>query len=192
MSFPWQHKQVQPNTKKVALGLALGIGLSLSLGACSSTPDEAPLQCPEVSILSDGADLVRFVPGANYNLANIVHEESIDGFKGECEHNIDDQMMSVEITPQFVSRKGVANTTSMARFEYFVAITDNKGALINKRRFPATITYPAGIEVMAWKDEAPITLSLPMKESDLPTKWHIFIGLQLNRGELEYIKNRAR
>ncbi|MCK5165698.1 MAG: hypothetical protein KAQ66_00210, partial [Rhodospirillaceae bacterium] len=112
-----RHQQYRRRTVKPVM-LAL---LALGLGACASTLD-ASLECPEVSIINDGAELVKFTPGSGQSARNVIHEESFDGFKGTCEHNLDDEIMSVEITPQIISRKGPANSDGMARFEYFVAL----------------------------------------------------------------------
>ena len=182
-----RHQQYRRRTVKPVM-LAL---LALGLGACASTLD-ASLECPEVSIINDGAELVKFAPGSGQSARNVIHEESFDGFKGTCEHNLDDEIMSVEITPQIISRKGPANSDGMARFEYFVALTDSRGTLINKQRFPVTLTYEDGSEGMLWQDEAPVTLSLPLKDGESPAKWRIFMGLQLTRADLEFIKRARR
>ena len=173
-------------SKPIALAL-----LALGLGACASTLD-ASLECPEVSILGDGAELVQFAPGAKRTADNVIHEESFDGFAGSCEHNIDDEIMSMEITPQIISRKGPANSDGMARFEYFVALTDSRGLLINKQRFPVTLAYEDDSAGMAWQEEDPITITLPLKDGEAPTKWRIFMGLQLTRADLEFIKSQQR
>lgn len=166
--------------------------LALGVGACSSVTTDKSLQCPKVSIIADGASFVKFTPGAGRSANNVMHEESFDGFKGGCEHNLDDEILSVEITPQITSRKGPANSDGTARFEYFVALTDSKGRLINKQRFPVVLTYEDDSEGMAWQDEVPITLTLPLKDGESPTKWRIFMGLQLSRADLEFIRGRQK
>ncbi|MDH5488324.1 MAG: hypothetical protein OEX17_00125 [Rhodospirillaceae bacterium] len=167
-----------------------GIGLSVGLAGCSTTTNDTTLECPEVSILSDGSNLVRFAPGGASVEQNIIHEELFSGFRGSCEHNIDDAVMNVEIIPQIASIKGPANTDGMARFDYFVALSDSRGTIINKQRFPVTITYPDGLDETLWQEEIPVILTLPLKDGESAAKWRVFIGLQLSRDELNYVKAR--
>ncbi|MCK5547137.1 MAG: hypothetical protein KAI27_07165 [Rhodospirillaceae bacterium] len=185
--YGYRAAHVARATKTAMLAL-----LVLGVGACSSVTLDNSLQCPEVSIIADGANFVQFAPGSGRGANNIVHEESFDGFKGTCEHNIDDEIMVVEITPQITSMKGPANSDNTARFEYFVALTDSKGQLINKQRFPVSLIFDDDSEGMAWQDETPITLTLPLKDGESPTKWLIFMGLQLSRADLEFIRGRQK
>ncbi|MDH5187817.1 MAG: hypothetical protein OEW37_02535 [Rhodospirillaceae bacterium] len=176
-------KHSAKNVKYLTLAL-LGVGLV----GCSSVSNDTTLQCPEVSIISDGAELIRFASGQPAVAQNIIHQESFEGFAGSCEHNIDDAIMSVEIIPKIFSAKGPANMDGTARFDYFVALSDSQGAIINKQRFPVNLTYLDDSSEILWQEDVPVTLTLPLKDGESVTKYRIFIGLQLSRDELKYIK----
>lgn len=183
------HYQGQKKTNYLAARVSVLAMLGVfALAGCSTVTNDKSLQCPEVLILSDGAELVSFTPGKSATAQNIAHEELFNGFKGTCEHNIDDGIMSIEIIPQFISTKGPANSENTARFEYFVALSDSNNKVINKQRFPVTLTYPEKSDEMVWNEDTPVTLTLPLKEGESAAKWRIFLGLQLSREELQYIK----
>ncbi|MDH3336068.1 MAG: hypothetical protein OEL50_05435 [Rhodospirillaceae bacterium] len=188
MKYSGQKRNIPITVKYLTVAL-LGIGMGIGLAGCSTTTNDTSLECPEVSILSEGSNLVRFAPGTRAAEQNIIHEELFDGFGGSCEHNIDDGVMSVEIIPQITSIKGPANTDGMARFEYFVALSDDRGKIINKQRFPVTITYPDDSGQTVWQEEIPVVLTLPLKDGESAAKWRVFMGLQLTRDELKYTKS---
>lgn len=182
---------MKPASKRLGpIGLSLVAALLLS--ACASdTVEENPLVCPETAILAQGAKLVRFQPGPGRDIIDVVHQETIEGFDGACEWDENDDgagTLRVEISPRIRSDRGPANTDGLARFEYFVALTNASGKVINKQRFPVSLSYPGSVGQIMWQDEIPVSMALPLKAGETAGKWRIFISLQLTREDLEFIR----
>ncbi len=182
----------QRPTRTALLGLA-----ALALGACSQIAKtkeaitQAPLVCPRVSILSEGSELVRFAVGPGQSAENILHREIFIGFTGACEimtNEAGNEELVVEISPQIASERGPGNFDGAARFEYFVALTDSAKRLITKQRFEASVQYGGEARRQLWTEPMPAVVTIPLRPGESSEKWLIFIGLQLTRSELEYMR----
>ena len=187
-------KRLAPPT----LGISLAILLTEMLAACAqfgetkTTENEAPLACPQVLILSEGAKLTRFAVGAGQNEKDILHREVILGYNGACEIVTDDDgatRLVMEISPEIASDRGPANFDGTARFEYFVALTDSAKRRIAKRRFVVNLEYGSDGR-QRWSDPEPAVITIPLKPGENGQKWIVFIGLQPTRAELEYMRSR--
>lgn len=165
----------------------LGV-LALGLGACS-TDTVAPRACPEILIPVDGAKLTRFKPGPGRDIVDVLHEEQVTGFGHLCEYDVDETgagSVTVSLLPAFDSTRGPASPSDQVQFEYFIAITDADKAVLDKKRFPAIIQFPANMSRVRWQPETPINMTIPLKAGQLGETFQIFLGLQMSREELEY------
>lgn len=164
------------------------LAAALGVGACSSDT-AAPPPCPEILIPVDGAKLTRFKPGGGRNVVDVVHEEKIVGFAHMCEYNTDETgagEITVLVAPDIESSRGPANESGQADFEYFLAIADQDKRILAKQRFPVTIPFSQSIPKVRWQNQDPNILHIPLKAGQNGTEFTVFVGLQLNREELEY------
>lgn len=176
---------VKSKLRAVLLGLA-----GLSLVACA-TEEVRPLPCPNIFIVSDGAKLTRFKPGPGRDIIDVLHEEEMTGFAHGCDYDIDDNgvgTLNVLVAPSILSSRGAANQTGDADFEYFVAITDSNKKVLNKKRFPVIIPYPKNFSRINWQTQTPHNLALPIKAGQNGADYEVYLGLQLSRTELEYLR----
>jgi len=175
---------------KFAFG-ALVLGLAgLTLGACA-TDNTTPPPCPNIFIISDGAKLTRFKPGPGRDIIDVLHEEEMVGFGQSCEYDTDETgagTVTVLVAPTILSTRGPANQSGEADFEYFVAITDSQKKIRDKARFPVILPYPQNMTRLHWQRETPHNLVLPLKAGQSGQDYEIFLGLQLNRAELDYLR----
>lgn len=176
---------------KFGIGVALLSFLGVGLGACTNTDKGAPPPCPSIRIISDGAKLTRFKPGAGQDIIDILHEETLTGFAQGCEYDTDATGagdLTVWLAPAITAVRGPANKTGDADFEYFIAITDSQKNVLDKQRFPVVVDFPQNLTKVPWQRETPHALNLPLKAGQNGRDFEIFIGLQLNRVELEYLR----
>lgn len=175
---------------RATLGVVL-LGLTgLSLTACT-TNDTPPPPCPNIYIIADGAKLTRFKPGPGRDIIDVLHEEEMVGFAQGCEYDTDETgagTLTVLVAPTIVSKRGPANQTGDADFEYFVAITDSEKRILDKERFQVVIPYPSTIPRISWQREDPHNLILPLKAGQSGQDYQIYLGLQLNHAELDYLR----
>ena len=175
--------------RKILLMGTLALGLAAVGAGCSSnTPTAAPL-CPEILIPADTAKLTRFKPGPGRDIIDVLHEEQITGFGHRCTFDTDATgagEVLVEVAPSIESTIGPTNPTKVAEFEYFLAVTDQDKTILDKARFPVTITFPANMSRVQWQRQDAISMRIPLQAGQRGEDFTIFLGLQLTREELEY------
>lgn len=173
--------------------LLILLGAGIFLSACTSNLEDT-LKCPGITVLDDTRTLTRMAsPGS----ANAAFVATVLGAAGTCEYDLDDRtktgMVEAEIAVTFAVSRGVALKSNVAAFDYYVAVTDSFGGILNKIIFPVQVTLPTGKNGATMKDD-PLTLIIPLKTSAQATgaykKYHIVVGLQLSPSELDYNQKR--
>ncbi|HEY9078435.1 hypothetical protein [Magnetovibrio sp.] len=167
--------------------------VGLGLGACTGDKPTPP-PCPDILIVADGAKLTRFKPGPGRDIIDVLHEEEIAGFAHSCEYDTDETgagELTVWLSPAIVSKRGPANQTGDADFEYIIATTDAQKNILYKGRYPLVLTYTENVPNLMWQRPEPHELVLPLKPGQTGEDYLIYLSLALNRVELEYQrKNR--
>jgi hypothetical protein len=184
-------------TTGLRIASLLGAGLIL-LSGCSAYDTlmgkEKPTpSCPRVSVLADAATLTRFRDGPGRDLIDIVFEGKIAGIDGGCEWDLDDDtgegVLVIQFSVILEAARGPADRTRRAGLDYFVALTDAKRKLIDKQIFKIPVEFPGNETRLRLKDDI-VTLKLPVKIGQAGGDFEVFVGFQVNRGELE--DNRRR
>lgn len=177
-------------SRTVQLGL---LGLT-ALGLVACAEEGPPPPCPEIRILGGAEKLTRFRPGQGRDIIDVVHEESMTGFKSYCEYEFEDDgssELTVLIVPQVISERGPANTSGKADFEYFIALTDSAKNVIKRDTFGLNLTYSPSVPRLSWQRPEPYEITLALKPEETGRKYRFYLGLKLSRDELEYqLKNR--
>ena len=173
-----------PSTLKTA---AFGL-LALGVAACS-TPDVAQPQCPDVVIPSDGSKLTRFKPGPGRAIIDVLFEATVTEYAQACEYNTDDTgagEVTVYIAPLIETERGPADQQGQATYEYFLAVIDSNKKVMEKARFPVTISFLQNMSRVRWQLKEPNVITIPLAAGQNGADFQVFIGLQLTRAELEY------
>ncbi len=171
--------------------LAGALGLVIMLGACDTLmgSSDAQLPCPSVSTLGDAAKITRFIEGPGRDLIDIDFAGKISHLSGKCFYEFDsdtgDQLLRVDIRPEFRMEKGAGNKTNQAQFEYFVSILDDQGNILQKQIFPFTTKYWKNRQ-FAKDEDGPVELSIQLSGEQSGQSINIFVGFQLTREELDY------
>ncbi len=166
---------------------------------CGLFGRDEPPPCPPISVLADGAELVRFAAGPGRDLIDVNFQGQVaDAFAG-CEYEIDDETetgtLTVEINPVFEVTRGPANHDRVAAFEYFVGLVEHKpdGPVIHSRpRFDVTVEFPGNQTTVQYLEETPVTIVVPLAAGQTGTDFEVFFGLQLSREELDYNRRRRQ
>jgi len=190
---PRTQRSVKSILSRPALIGLIGL-MGLGLGACATGDKIPPGPCPKILVVADAAKLTRFKPGPGRDIIDVLHEEEITGFAQACEYNVDDSgagELTVYIAPTIVSTRGPANQTDDADFEYFVAITDANKNILDKSLYPKVLPFVNSIPRVIWQKPEPHTYVLPLKAGQTGASYLVYLGMQLNRDELDYRrKNR--
>lgn len=112
--------------------LALIAALAAILAACS-----APTYvCPKPYILDQTGTLVRFAAAAAPSPQSLDFQADIEISSMTCEFK-DELLTDLEVNMglKFTAIRGPGNQSGEAEFQYFVAITDVRGNILNKKIF---------------------------------------------------------
>ena len=156
--------------------------LSLAVHACSGDDRRAERICPRVEILEHADRLTQFSAGPGRDLTDVVMRGRIAGFAGECE--VGESAVSVELVLRFALDRGPANRDGKGRFSHFVAIQEFHPAPAGKRVFPVEIAFQPGSGRTEFRDS--VAIEIPLGGQRSARDFNVFIGFQLDRGQLEY------
>ncbi len=176
--------------------------LALVLGGCSTIEamfgqDVPPPACPNVAVLPDAKDIVKFRPGQGRDLIDILYESELTNLSQSCVYDIDENTgegtLTVEIGVFIDIARGPANRDRKAEFAYFIVITDQSKKVLNKQRFPVKVAFPGNLSRLTWADDpdAPAIVLIPLKGGKIGRDFNIFVGFQLSPEELEFNRRRS-
>ena len=205
--------------KKILTG-GLLLGLSLIVTSCSwfskkEVEDKVP--CPHVAVISDADIFVAFQPGEKWDQKTILYESQISGIKSACDFqdkkkkkakkikaNEDKtvkgpQTLIAAISLSFATRITTRHKGRNAVLEYFVAITDKDGNVLNKNTFRTVPPKPKKpLKSKIKKDrfvrfsDKPVRLKIPLKPGQSGHDFMVFAGFQLTPKLLELNRRRHR
>ena len=172
---------------------------AVAAGGCALFDKDEPPPCPPISVLAEGAQLVRFAVGAGRDLIDVDFEGRVADALAGCEYDIDDETetgtLTVEINPIFEVTRGPANRDRTAVFEYFVGLVEHRtdSPVIHSRpRFDVTVEFPGNQTVVQYVEDTPVTIVVPLAAGQSGSDFEVFLGLQLSRDELDYNRRRRQ
>lgn len=177
-----------------AVGLALaGCGVYDSMSE-SLFGKEKPLPCPRVSLLPEGASVIKFRPGPGRDIIDIVYQGKILDVLRSCEYDIDDDTKagSVAVVVSLVigAERGAADRQKRADFTYFVAVIDGKRTVLNKNAFNVAFEFPGNRSRVTWTDDDGVNLNIPLKTGQSGSEFEVIVGFQMSREEMEFNRRR--
>jgi len=160
-----------------ALLAVLGLVLSACLGG------EAQV-CPKPLVLDQTGELVRFFPGGPTTVNNLDFQAEIKVKRMECGYT-DDLLTILEVNMdlEIAAVRGPANTSREAELQYFVAITDVRGTILNKQVFDVDIDLgPVGETVT---EEEGIWQKFQFQRGQSGEAYRVWTGFQMSDRDLE-------
>ena len=176
-----------PVRRRVAVALAVA-GVSLLAYACSGDDRFAQRICPRVQILEYADSLTEFASGPGRDVTDVVLKGRLVNVDGEC--IVEKDAVELDLVVEFTVERGPANRTRKGRFAYFVAIPEFHPTPRGKRVFPVEIEFDSGINRVLYRDE--IAIEIPLTGKRGSTDFNLFVGFQLDRGQLEFNRSDGR
>ncbi len=172
------------------MGLRTGILLAATAAALSACakPDAFAPACPQLSLLSDGADLTRFT-GNGRDLTDLVLDAHLVAVPASC-HWADDTHKRVEAKLQITMtvNRGPAMPGRAIDVPYFVAVSEND-VIFDKQVYSGRVDFPANTDRLTLTTSE-ISLLLPVSHEKSAAAYRITVSFQLTPEELA--RNRAR
>ena len=170
---------------------AIAFATLIGLSGCKMFVKEEPPSCPRVSVLADGAHLVRFRAGATSEQdADIALRAKIAGYRGACRYDKDSKTMEVAFRVGFDAARGPGAAGNQASFSYFIAIPKFQGNPDGKKELPVSFDLPANGAFQRFEDQE-VVVSFPVKDVKDLQGYEVFLGIQLSQAELEYNRHHT-
>ena len=161
------------------LPLVGGCGL---VGESSGDPDI----CPLPTIFKTTQELVRFKPGAGYDLSQALFHVKLNTFQGECD--IGKKEITLTIDLSMTALRGAAMTKDQSQFAYWVWVVDRNKKVLTRNRTPVITKFEGRDSRIDFSDIFDVII--PQREDHAPPDWRIYIGLELTKEELAYNRRR--
>lgn len=181
------HRRLRRAPATAAAALA---GTALVLAGCGLFGSEPSQPCPNVLILKEAGQLVRFAKGPGRDITDVEFQARINDFRGTCEYVKKDGDRSV-LMSLFIAidvERGPAIRERRASFEYFAAVPRFHPAPEGKRLFAVTVPFEGSQTRAFFTDE--LELKIPLKEGEFGPSYDVYLGFQLTPTELRF--NRSR
>ena len=163
--------------------------LFLVLAGCGLFGGDILLPCPRSVVLADAAELVDFRPGPGRDLTDVRLEAAISGVRRECEYD-EDGFVDVDLDVAIELTRGPALEGGAARAEYFVVITDPEEKVVAKRVFVLDVEFPGA--ALRARTIQELTQRIHYLPEPSAAAYRIFVGFQLTRDQLDYLRARKR
>lgn len=165
----------------VALGALAGCGIF--------DKKEPPAPCPQVRIDRDTAKVTRF-QGSGTDVTDTLIEAEVLSYTGTCVVKADTHeiLMAMNVTFQATvgpATPAEADGSRKQRFRYFVALPDFYPHPAGKQVFDTEVIFPPNVNQLRYRD-GEVTLRIPLTKSVSSGDVRIYLGMQLDRDQLEF------
>jgi hypothetical protein len=173
-----------PPARRAPIAPALA---ALLLAGCSQEPQFAPL-CPQLALLAEGADMVRFA-GTGRDMTDRVLEARIVSVDGRCAPGRKGEVTAkINVLAELI--RGPAAQSRTAQVPYFVAVTRGE-QIMDRKQFMLNATFPANVDVQR-VDGGELSMSFPVSAQQGASDFKIYVSLQLTEEELAYNRRMER
>jgi hypothetical protein len=174
-----------------AARLCAALAATALLAGCSDGPDlfgetvENPGICPDVSVLADAAEV--FEMGGPAAPENVTVHGVIGDFQGGCDYS--ENAVEVSLSLVVGGERGPALSGDSATTDYFVAVVDPDGQILNKRIFDVTFDFSEGARTAS---EQQLYQRIPLPNGPFSgPNYQVLLGFQLSEAELAYNRSLA-
>ncbi len=183
--------------KRMAALVALALPALLAACGSGNSPPRNPLtsgqaSCPPITILADGADMTRYLPGPVRDLTAMVLDARISGFDAVCDYAASDRRaIEVRISPRFYAERGPAAVGRTGELPWFVAMTDAADQdVLDRQSFITRFSFPAGTGRTTVNTQD-ARLRLPIGDGVAATSYVVRLSFQLTPEELALNRSRG-
>ncbi|MEQ9144123.1 MAG: hypothetical protein RLO08_07175 [Parvibaculaceae bacterium] len=171
---------------KALLTGAMAAGL---LAACATEEEvayEQSLPCPAVGILG-GTESLTLFSGEGRDITDVVLTGEMERVVSECEYDIDDGIIYVDLALRGSAEIGPAATSREITVPVFIALTEVDSRVLRKDVFPLTLAFPGNQRSTSFIHTIEET-KVPFVARIDGSAYEILLGFQLTEEQLAYNK----
>lgn len=164
--------------------------LSLALAGCTALfGDDIAPPCPRAVVLADAQNMTAFRPGPGRDLTDILYEGAIVGVAANCGEG-DVGNVEVDVDVHLDLAVGPAAEDQVGHWEYFIVVADPERRLVAKRVFQVDLQFEQAVFRTTTVEEVSTHIAYaPWPDAG---EFRIFVGFQLTREQLDYLRTRKR
>jgi hypothetical protein len=180
----------RPFRRPLAVGrLALAVAAVAALAACNQPENFAP-PCPQLAILSDGADINRTV-GSGRDITDLVLDAHIVSVPASCQWTDKTHArVTATLNVQMSFARGPAMPGRTVNVPYFVAVSDGQEQVLDKEVYVGQVVFPANSDRVN-VSTPPITMVIPVTAQKSAAAYRISVAFQLSEEELRVNQMRS-
>ena len=165
------------------VAVALAAPLLAGCGSSSSSTGDQPAQgCPRVAVLKDLQRLTEFREGDGRDVTDRRFEMVFAGLDSTCTY--DKTGVTVEITVQIQATPGLANREPKVKAQYFAALMDPSGQIVEKEPFEAEAELKERRGELLSEE---LRQRIPLTSRNEGPRYSVLFGFQLTPAQLEYV-----
>ncbi|HEX6121404.1 MAG TPA: hypothetical protein VFZ03_18300 [Dongiaceae bacterium] len=183
-----------PGRSRRAIGILAGALALLVTASCASSKDIAAYPCPVVTPVRTFSYLTKFA-GDSQDLSDTLFEARIDQVlpAANCVYQEDDagkRAIVYDIRIKFLAQRGPKDRESVAKFNYFMAITGPSGQRVAGELFDAEVPFESNATQGITIEE--LQARIPLKEGENGDYYRIRVGFALSEKEQAYNEKNPR
>lgn len=163
--------------------------LCLGLAGCTLFEEEIQPPCPQAATVADAQVMTAHRPGPGRDLTDVLVDGSIVGVTTGCEYD-EEGRVSVTVALDLDLSIGPAAQDNTGQWEYFVMVANPDLEFIAKRIFTVSLKFEQA--VFRTRLEENVTTAFDYAPWSDARKHRIFVGFQLTRDQLNYIRGLKR
>lgn len=164
---------------------------ALVLGGCGVLGREDPLErvasCPRAVVLADAAEATVFRAGPGRDLTDVVARLRIADVTVDCRH--DPQGAKLDLQVALTAERGAANASGRQDAEYFVAVVDPEGNVLQRQAFAVSFAWPDNRTRTGVVEELEPTIARTTRAT--AGGYRVWVGLQLTEEQLAWNRRGA-
>ena len=157
-----------------------------SLAGCETGEKFAPA-CPSLALLSDAADLTRYV-SAERDVRNLALDARITGVPAKCSLDSPGKVRAA-LQVAFEVNRGPAAEGRRASIPYFVGVTQGSQVL-DEQDYTLDVTFPPNTARVQLNSDQ-VDLLLPVSKAKSAAAYQIYVGFRLSPDELALNRSRG-
>ena len=163
--------------------------LCLGLTGCALFSDDVQPPCPRAITIADAQTMTAHQPGPGRDLTDVLTNGAIVSVATACEYDEEgrvDSTVSVEIDLSI----GPAARDNTGQWQYFIMVTDPDQNFVAKRVFSVNLQFEQAVFRTRLRESVKAEFAYaPWLDASGHT---IFVGFQLTRDQLEYLRGLKR
>ena len=158
------------------------------LSACGSgdfwaAPIEAA--CPEARVVDGGANLLRYKPGPDRDITDVILEAEFIRVAGEC--NVDEEIVEVGLLVVLEAARGPALEGDQSETAIIMAVTDLNRNIISRRVMQVPLDFSGNRSKISYLER--FLIDIPLGEGQTAEDFLIFLSLEVSKEEFDFNKN---